>query len=160
MKKSKFITQAALICALYTVLTLISGVFSLSSGPIQLRLGEALCILPAFTPSAICGLTLGCLISNILCGGIAADVVFGSIATLLGALFTYLLRNKNKYLLPIPNIISNTLIVPFVLSFAYGAPNSIFFLILTVFIGEVLSSYVFGMIFYRIFEKNRHIFRL
>ena len=91
-KKVLFIVQAAMIAALYVVLTYITNLLGLASGSIQIRFSEALCILPVFTPAAIPGLWLGCLLANTLTGAIVYDIVFGSIATLLGAVGTYLLR--------------------------------------------------------------------
>lgn len=106
MKKQSntlFLAQSAMIAAIYVVLTVILAPFSY--GEVQVRVSEALTILPVFTPAAIPGLFVGCLISNILGGCILPDIIFGSIATLLGACFTYLLRNRNKFLAPLPPII-------------------------------------------------------
>ena len=77
------ITQGAVIAALYVVLTMVFA--PISFGPVQVRIAEALCILPMFTPAAIPGLFIGCLIANLIGGGIILDVIFGSIATLIGA---------------------------------------------------------------------------
>ena len=95
------------------------------------------------------------LISNILGGCILPDIIFGSIATLLGACFTYLLRNRNKFLAPLPPIISNILIVPFVLHYGYQVPLPIPLLMGTVGIGEVISCGILGMIVYTILDKHR-----
>ena len=113
------ITQGAIIAALYVVLTMVANVMGLSSFAIQVRFSEALCILPFFTVAAIPGLTVGCLISNMLTGAMVWDVLFGSLATLLGAIGTYLLR-KNKVLMMFPPVLANALIVPFVLRYGYG----------------------------------------
>lgn len=124
MKKQSntlFLAQSAMIAAIYVVLTVILAPFSY--GEVQVRVSEALTILPVFTPAAIPGLFVGCLISNILGGCILPDIIFGSIATLLGACFTYLLRNRNKFLAPLPPIISNILIVPFVLHYGSGTAS-------------------------------------
>jgi uncharacterized membrane protein len=102
----KFITQAAVIAAIYVVLVVIFNYISF--GPVQFRIAEALTILPYFTPAAIPGLFVGCIIANILGGAIVWDVVFGSIATLIGAIGTYLLR-KHKWLAPVPPIVANTI---------------------------------------------------
>ena len=91
-----FMAQAAMIAAIYVVVTLVFAPFSY--GEVQVRLSEALTILPVFTPAAIPGLFIGCLISNILGGCIIPDIIFGSLATLLGAIFTYMLRKQNKFL--------------------------------------------------------------
>ena len=155
MKKTRFITQAALIAALYVVLTYVANLFGLASGAIQVRISEALTILPYFTPAAIPGLFVGCILSNTLTGCALWDIVFGSIATLLGALGTYALR-KWKWLTPVPPILANTLIVPFVLAYVYGVEDSIPFLMLTVGIGEVISCYILGMILLFALSKYRN----
>ena len=80
-KKVLRITQAAMIAAIYVVLTVFISAFNLASGAIQVRISEALTILPVFTPEAIPGLFLGCLISNLVTGCMPLDVVFGSLAT-------------------------------------------------------------------------------
>ena len=155
-KKTLFITQAAMIAAIYVVLTYFINAFELASGAVQIRISEALTVLPVFTPAAIPGVFLGCLLSNLLTGCIVWDVVFGSLASLLGAVGTYLLRN-HKYLAPIPPIVANTLIVPFVLSYGYGIPGSIPFFMLTVGIGEVISCYVLGVLLMTALGKYRNI---
>lgn len=148
MKENKvtFLTQAAMIAAIYVVLTYVFAPFSF--GEIQIRISEALTILPLFTPAAIPGLFIGCLIGNILGGAILPDIIFGSLATLLGAVFTWLLRGHSKFLGPVPPIAANTIIVPFVLRYGYGIVLPIPFMMLTVGIGEVLSCGVLGMIVY------------
>ena len=152
-KKVLFLTQAAMIAAIYVVLTIIFRPFSF--GEIQVRIAEALTILPVFTPAAIPGLVIGCLIGNLLGGSVLWDVIFGSLATLIGALFTYLLRNRSKYLAPLPPILANTVIVPFVLYYAYGVNLPIPLMMLTVGIGEVISCGVLGMIVYTGLRKSR-----
>ena len=151
--KTLFLCQAALVAALYVVLTYVARLFGLDSGVIQLRFSEALCILPIFMPAAIPGLYVGCLVSNILMGAIWMDVLVGPIATLLGALGTYALR-RYVWLAPLPPILANTLLIPPVLAFGYGATQSIPFLMLTVGIGEVLSIYVCGMLLYAALRKR------
>lgn len=153
-KKVLFLVQAAMIGAIYVVLTLLFQPFSF--GQIQVRIAEALTILPVFTPAAIPGLFVGCLIGNILGGSILPDIIFGSLATLIGAIFTYLLRKQNKYLAPLPPIIANTVIVPFILYYAYGINLPIPFMMLTVGIGEIISCGVLGMIVYAALEKYRY----
>ena len=112
-KSVLFMTQAAMIATIYVVLTVVFAPFSF--GQVQVRISEALTILPFFTPAAIPGLYIGCLIGNIIGGAILPDIIFGSLATLIGAVFTYLLRKQSKFLAPIPPIAANTIIVPFVL---------------------------------------------
>lgn len=157
MKKTKTMTQAALIAALYVVLTFVANAMGLASGAIQIRLSEALTILPCFTPAAIPGLFIGCLISNILVGSVIWDIVFGSLATLIGAIGTHYLR-KRKWLSPLPPIISNAVIVPFVLVYAYGVQDALPFLAFTVGMGEVISAGVLGMILLKSLEKHKDIF--
>lgn len=153
-KKVLFLTHAAMIAAIYVVLTLVFQ--AISFGEIQVRIAEALTILPAFTPAAIPGLFIGCIIGNIFGGSILPDIIFGSLATLIGACFTYLLRKQNKYLAPLPPIISNTVVVPFVLRYAYGFNLPIPFMMLTVGIGEIISCGVLGMIVYTALAKHRY----
>lgn len=157
-KKVLFLVQAAMIGAIYVVLTILFQPFSF--GQIQVRIAEALTILPVFTPAAIPGLFVGCLIGNILGGSILPDIIFGSLASLIGAIFTYVLRKQNKYLAPLPPMIANTLIVPFILYYAYGINLPIPFMMMTVGIGEIISCGVLGMIVYASLEKYRYrIFR-
>ena len=148
-----FMAQAAMIAAIYVVLTMVFAPFSY--GEVQVRISEALTILPAFTPAAIPGLFIGCLISNILGGCIVPDIIFGSLATLIGAVFTYTLRNSSKFLAPLPPIIANILIVPFVLRYGYQVPLPIPLMMLTVGIGEVISCGILGMIVYTALNKYR-----
>lgn len=155
-KKAYFITQAAVIAALYVVLTLFINAFDLASGAIQVRISEALTILPYFTPAAVPGLFIGCLLSNFMTGAAIWDIIFGSLATLIGAIGTYLLR-KWKWCVPLPPILSNTIIIPFVLTYAYGIPGGIPFFMLTVGAGEVLSCGVLGMILLFALQRYRNI---
>lgn len=153
-KKVLFMTEAAIISAIYVVLVFAFSPISFSA--IQARIAESLTILPFFTPAAIPGVTIGCLLSNLLTGADILDVIFGSLATLLGAIGSYLLR-KNKFLVPLPPIIANTLIVPWILRYAYGAPEAVPFLMLTVGIGEVIACGVLGMILLFALDKYKHI---
>lgn len=156
MKNQKvgFMTQAAMIAAIYVVLTMTFAPFGF--GSVQLRVAEALTILPFFTPAAIPGLFIGCLIGNILGGAILLDVVIGSFATLIGAIFSYQLR-KNKYLVVLPPILANTILVPFVLKFGYALPLPIPFMMLTVGIGEVLSCGVMGYVLLTVLQRYKYI---
>ena len=155
-KRVLFTTQAAMIAAIYVVLTIFISAFNLASGAIQIRISEALTILPAFTPAAVPGLFLGCLISNLITGAMLPDIIFGSLATLLGAIGSYFLR-KWKWAVPVPPILANTLIIPFVLSYAYHFPGSVPYFMLTVGIGEIISCGVLGMVLYGVMAKYRNI---
>lgn len=159
MKKTKVktITQSAIIASLYVVLTFVSNAMGLASGVIQVRLSEILTVLPLFTPAAIPGLFLGCLLSNILIGSVIWDIIFGSIATLIGAIGTYALR-KYKFLAPLPPIIANAVIVPFVLIYAYGVGEAFPYLMLTVGAGEVISAGILGEILIAYLHPHKKIF--
>ena len=156
-KKALFITQAAVIAALYVVLVVVFNYISF--GPVQFRVAEALTILPYFTPAAIPGLFIGCILANVIGGAVVWDIIFGSIATLIGAVFTYLLRKKSKFLAPLPPVLANTILVPWVLKYAYGAEEMVWFMAVTVGIGEILACYVLGMILLFALNKvSRQIF--
>lgn len=154
-KKISFMSQAAMIAAIYVVLTYLFAPFSF--GEVQIRISEALTILPIFTPAAIPGLFIGCLIGNILGGAILPDILFGSLATLIGALGTYMLKEHNRYLAVLPPICANTIIVPYVLKFGYGVNLPIPFMMLTVGIGELIGCGVLGIILYSALAKYKHL---
>lgn len=141
--KTKYVVQAGIIAALYVVLCQVLGWWSF--GPIQFRLAEALTILPFFTPAAIPGLFVGCLLANIIGGGVILDIVVGSLTTLVAAVLSYKLR-KMKWVVPVPPIVLNALVIPFVLRFGYGVPDSIPFMMGTIFIGQFLMAGIVGMI--------------
>ncbi len=148
-EKLRSLTYGAIVSALYVALTWISGALGLASGPVQLRLGEALCILPFFIPSTSVGLFVGCIISNLTMASAPLDIIFGSFATLIGAYLGS--KMKNKWLVPIPTVISNTIIVPMVILVCYTARETWSFgtyaiTALGVFAGEVLSAYALGML--------------
>ena len=158
---TRTLTRGALIASLYVGLTYISTVFGLSSGAIQFRISEALCILPIFMPEAIPGLFIGCILSNIVSGCVIWDILFGSLATLIGAVGAYLLRgvpHKFKWVVTLPNLLSNMIIVPFVLMYAYGVEGGFFALSLSVGIGEAVCGVLGGtMLYYS--TKDTKIFK-
>ncbi len=143
IKNSRFLAQSASIAAIYITLTLASSLMGLSSGAIQLRLAEALCVLPIFTPAAIPGLFVGCILANTMTGSIFIDILFGSLATLIGAVFTRRLR-RFRVISLLPPILANTLILPFVLKLAYNFEGSILFFMATIGCGELLSCGILG----------------
>jgi len=160
MSKSRFSPKnmaiAGIIAALYAVMVYFSSVFGIAYGPIQCRFSEALCVLPFLTPAAVPGLFLGCLVANLLSPYGALDIVFGSLATLLAALWT--LRVRRKWLAPLPPVLCNAIIVGAVVTvqqvpmelfwgtFAYNA--------LTIGLGEALACYVLGGLLLRVLGNN------
>lgn len=153
-QKTLLLCQGAIIAALYIVLTYLANMFGLANYAVQVRFSEALTILPFFTPAAIPGLFVGCLLSNILTGCAIPDIIFGSIATLLGALGTHFLKKKNQFLAPIPPIISNMVIVPLILKYAYGI-EPLWFSVVTVTLGEIISCGVLGMLLLFALKKSK-----
>lgn len=152
-EKTTFITQGAVIAAIYVVLVFVFYYWSF--GPIQFRVAEALTILPVFTPAAVPGLFIGCLIANITGGAVIWDIVFGSLATLIGAVGTYMLR-KHPWAAPLPPILANTVIVPFVLKYAYGTEGMLWYFMLTVGLGEVIVCGVLGSLLRVALKKYRN----
>ncbi len=150
-----YMVHAAVIAALYVVLPMVAAGFDLASGAIQVRFSECLTILPYFTNAAVPGVTLGCLIANIVTGSALPDVVFGTLATFIGAMGTYFLK-KNRYLCSLPPVLANAIIIPFVLKYAYGLDggfelfgmyiSTIPAFMLTVGAGEVITCVIFGQI--------------
>ena len=149
------LAQGALIAAIYVVLTFVFA--PISFGAMQVRIAEILTILPLFTPAAIPGLFIGCLLANILGGAIIWDVIFGSIATLIGAALGYVLR-FNRWLVPIPAVVSNSVIVPLVLRYGYGVDMPILLMVLYVAIGEIIGCYILGELLATVLLKRPHIF--
>ncbi len=158
MKQKQFdvknLTMSALIAALYVILTLFAQMLGLASGVIQIRISEALTILPLFTWAAVPGLTIGCFLANFMTGCAAWDVVFGTLATLLGALGTYYVGRRVPVLGPVFPILANCLIVPPVLMKVYGAEQAWWFLVATVGVGEILSCGVLGWMLYKALKRT------
>ena len=150
--KTRNLVHSALIAAIYVVLTLLLR--PISYGPIQFRISEALCVLPYFTPAAIPGVFIGCLLSNLLGGAVLMDVVFGSLATLIGGIGSWLLR-KNRFLVSVPPILANTLIIPWVLKFAYGSEDMVWYMMITIGISEILAIGVLGQLLISALAKYR-----
>jgi uncharacterized membrane protein len=147
------LAQGGIIAALYVALTLLFA--PISFGEMQLRVAEAMTILPLFTSAAVPGLFIGCLLGNLLGGAVILDVVFGSLATLTGAYLGRKLRN-NRWLVPIPAILANTLIIPFVLKYGYGLDLPILLEMVYVFIGEVGGCYILGELLATVLIPHKH----
>lgn len=145
-----------MIAAAYVALTMISAAFGLSSGAIQIRISEALCVLPIFTLSAVPGVTIGCFIANIICGGTVYDIVFGTIATLIAAVITYFI--KTPILSSVPTIVSNSVIIPIVLIMSgVGGFNMFPYFALTVGLGEIISCGILGTVLAVYMKKHPKI---
>ena len=156
--KKKFgvreLVQGAIIAAIYALLTIFLA--PISSGLIQCRVSEAMCILPYFTFSAVPGLFIGCLLANLLTGMAAYDVVFGSLATLLAAYLTYALRNKvPKYLAPMPSVVVNALVVGWLLTSIYGFEVSFWVAAGYVAIGQAIACFALGLPLMTLLERFR-----
>lgn len=152
------LTRGAAIAALYVILTLLSALFGLSGGVIQFRISEALCILPMFLPEAIPGLFIGCILANLLTGAVVWDIIFGALATLIGAVGARLLRklpDALAWLATLPTVFANAVIVPFVLINAYGVTDGYWFIATTVFIGEAVCAGIGGTLLYHFLKKSR-----
>ena len=152
-KNIQFLTQAAMIAAIYVVLTFVANAFGLANYAVQVRFSEALTILPIFTPAGVPGLFIGCLISNILTGCAIPDIIFGSLATLIGAFGTRALKS-NRFLAVLPPIAANAIIVPLILKYAYGL-EPLWFSFLTVTAGEIISCGVLGLLLAFALNKYR-----
>lgn len=167
-KETRYIVYGGFIAALYVVLTYVASAAGLASGAIQVRLSECLTILPCLTAAAVPGLTVGCVLANLLTGCAAWDVVFGSLATLIGAVGTRLLKKKPA-LAWIPPVISNMIIVPLVLIHVYQVPDvsvtlpftqttlsgsGFLPLMLTVGIGEIISCGILGLLVYKAAKRT------
>ena len=150
----KKITQAALIGAVYFVLTI--ALAPISYGPVQFRVSEALTVMPALTPAAIPGLAIGCFFANLLGPYGVPDMIFGTCATLLAALASYLLR-KYDWLVPLPPVVCNALIVGSMLHYVYNVPN-LLACMAWVGLGELVVCYVIGLPLLKLFKKYPGIF--
>ena len=151
--QTRTVVYGGMIAALYVVLTFVSASVGLASGVIQVRLSECLCLLPCLTPAAIPGLTVGCVLANWLTGCAAWDVVFGSLATLIGAVGTRMMKKTPQWSW-IPPVVSNAVIVPLVLIHVYEVPDAWWFLVLTVGAGELISCALIGLMVYQTAKQH------
>lgn len=150
----RFIVIAGMTAALYVALTVLSAQFGLSSGAIQLRISEALCVLPVYTAAAIPGLTIGCLLANLVIGSTVYDIIFGTLATLIGAVAACMLR-RMKYLAFLPTVAANMLIVPAVIIISATESWTLFpYFAATVGLGELIVCGILGDLLVWYFEKH------
>ena len=148
---STYITHTACIAAIYAALTIVMSLLGLDKGTIQLRISEALCILPVLMPAAVPGLFIGCFLSSLLTGAVIWDTVFGSIATLIGALGAALVRklpDKLMFIATIPTILANAAIIPFVLMYGYGIEGTYMVLMWPILVSEFICAGVLGTVIY------------
>lgn len=145
MKQVRKVIYAGVIAAIYACLTIAFA--PISYGPVQARISEALFILPCFTDAAVPGLFLGCLLSSLLTGAPVYDVIFGSVATLLASVLTRILakRSVSKWVLPLPTVSCNAIIIGLILKFFYAEPLPLYLLALYVALGEALVCYLLGL---------------
>lgn len=164
MKKgfsTKTLVRGALIAAAYATLSYVSAPLQFMF--FQFRLSEALCVLPIFFPEAIAGMFIGCIIANYISGCVIWDIIFGSLATLLGAIFARALAKlprKLMFITTLPTVFANALIVPFVIMYAYGSPESYWFLFVTVAAGELVTATGVGTLLYYQLEKRKFLYGL
>lgn len=138
MKTDK-IVRIAIIAAVYATITITFA--PLSYGVVQVRISEALTILPFIFPESALGLFVGCLIANVFGGLGIIDIVFGSLATLLAGYLTS--KMPNKYWAPLPPVLINAVVVGLILKFVVGAP--LLLTMLYVAIGQFLACYLLGL---------------
>ena len=153
LSKTKALVFVGMVSAIYAALSLMPGLSVLSFGPIQLRIAEALSALALLTPWAIPGLTIGCFLANLASPMMAVDLPFGTLATLIAALLTYLLRKRPMVALLMP-VIVNGIIIGATISFYTDAGFSLLMNMLLVASGEAAACYVFGLPLYKILKKN------
>ncbi len=151
----KYMAKAAIIAAIYAALTMLLA--AISFGPVQLRVSEALTCLPIFTPAAVWGLAVGCLLSNLMGGFGILDVIFGTLATLIGALGTRYFRNKPILAMLCP-VISNALIIGPMLYFVVPESPALLINIITVGLGELIACLGLGLPLIWLLKKHANIF--
>ena len=159
--KIRYLCQAAMVAALYVVLTWVSATLGLDSRTPQCRFAEALSVLPLFMPAAVPGLAIGCFVANLLYSPIPADWIFGTLATLLGALLCRLIgrvwhtcRLPNLIVATLPNAVANTVIVPLILQYAYHLEDGYWVLMVGVGMGELISGVILGSLLGLAFPKT------
>lgn len=152
--KTKFITQSAVIAAVYIAATAIFAPISFGHNFFQLRVSEALTVLPIFTPAAVPGLFIGCAVSNIAFGGLGIiDLIFGSLATLISSFLSYLLRRKSPLIALASPVCVNAVVVGTYLNLLISPEINPLINIAWVFVGQLLSCYGLGLPLYKAIDK-------
>lgn len=161
---TKLLVQGALIAAVYAILTL--AVAPIASGLVQCRVSEAMCVLPYFTPAAVPGLFVGCMLANLITGAEFLDILLGSLATLLAAAAarqaTKWFRDRRfaKWLIPLPSVVFNAFLVGYVLAYVYEVGVSYWLCVLYVALGQLAACYVLGIPLFLVLDKYKQkIFR-
>ncbi|MBQ2178014.1 MAG: QueT transporter family protein [Oscillospiraceae bacterium] len=152
---AKYLARAAIIAAIYVILTYLAGIWNLAYGPVQFRFSEALTVLPFLMPEAIPGLFVGCIVSNLLSPYGLLDLIVGSLATLIAAVCTA--RCRSRYLAPLPPVLSNAILVGAMIAwyeagFGPGFPAAFAYNALTVGAGEAVVCYVLGLPLIKVLE--------
>ena len=161
MAKSRFttkqLTTAGIIAAIYTAMSLLSSVFGIAYGPIQCRFSEALTVLPFFLPEAIPGLFIGCIVTNLMSTVGPLDLILGSLATLLAALWTA--RVRKYWMAPLPPVLCNAVIIGAMIAwYEVGFTEAFWgmfaFNALTVGIGQILACYGLGLLLLKVLSRT------
>jgi uncharacterized membrane protein len=153
----RFWLTAAAIGGVYAAVTI--ALAPISFGPFQVRIAEALTVLPFFTPAAVPGLFAGCLVSNLIMSPYPVDFIVGSLATLLAASISYAFRRK-LWLVPLPPVIINALAIGTMI-WIIGGPHDAVTLLMymgSVGFGEALSCYALGVPLMLYLRRHRGIF--
>lgn len=151
-KNLRNILQNAIYTALYVALCYVFQPISFAA--VQVRIAEALCILPLFDNTAIISISLGCFLSNLLFSGII-DAIFGTLATFIGLVLIKYIKIDNFFIKMLPTIVSNAVLIPFVLRFAFGETMPLWLLSITIALGEIVAVYGLGYILYNALKKTK-----
>ncbi|WP_066499429.1 QueT transporter family protein [Abyssisolibacter fermentans] len=153
-EKVKFLVISAMIAAMYTSLTLILQ--PISYGFMQIRVSEVLTVMPFFTLAAIPGLTIGCLISNIVGGNGILDIIFGTLATFIAALLSS--KMKKIYLVPLPPVLINAVIIGIMISYLLNI--NVGLTMVWIGLGQLIACYGLGYPFMKMLTKYKFINKL
>ena len=161
----KDLTLAAMVAALYAVMSYFGNIFGLSYGPIQFRYSEALIAFAALTPAAVPGLTIGCVLSNLGSAQLGIyDIVFGSLATLLAALFAYLFRKIRVRGMPLlslaGNVVFNAFIIAGMIVLVAGTPELFWINVVQIFISELAATYALGLPLFLLMDRLNRKYRM